>query len=139
MSTQLIVNIDVPDVRAAIAFYRDGLGFALHRTLFDGSVAEMTSGFGNIFLIEQPPDSTAVADTSIVRDYARHWTPVHLDVAVEDISEAVSKALAAGATVAAPMSVNAFGKLAPMCDPFGNGFCFIEFNDRGYDAVATPI
>jgi len=30
-----------------------------------------------------------------------------------------------------------YGKQAMFADPFGNGFCLIEFNESGYDAIAT--
>ena len=30
-----------------------------------------------------------------------------------------------------------YGKLAMFADPFGHGFCLIEFNQEGYDAIAT--
>jgi len=31
----------------------------------------------------------------------------------------------------------AFGQIAVLSDPFGNGFCLLEFAGRGYDEVAT--
>ncbi len=132
----LIVNIDVADLEAGIAFYETGLGFKLRRRLFDGRVAEMTSPAGTVFLIEQAPGSPAVPGTTIARDYASHWTPVHLDIAVDDLDAAVARAEAAGARPSGAGAAQAFGRIAPMRDPFGHGFCLIEFSDRGYDAVA---
>jgi len=35
-----------------------------------------------------------------------------------------------------PAASHAYGKLALMADPFGHGFCFIQFVGRGYDEVA---
>ena len=29
-----------------------------------------------------------------------------------------------------------YGRLAMFADPFGHGFCLIEFNEAGYDAIA---
>ena len=29
----------------------------------------------------------------------------------------------------------AYGRLAMFADPFGHGFCLIQFNERGYDAL----
>jgi hypothetical protein len=29
-----------------------------------------------------------------------------------------------------------YGRLALVADPFGHGFCLIQFNERGYDAIA---
>ena len=40
-------------------------------------------------------------------------------------------AIQEGATVDAP-----YGTLAMFGDPFGHGFCLIQFNARGYDAIA---
>ena len=30
----------------------------------------------------------------------------------------------------------AWGRIALLADPFGNGFCLVEFSARGYDAIA---
>jgi predicted enzyme related to lactoylglutathione lyase len=72
-----------------------------------------------------------------VRDYARHWTPVHLDFVVDDIDSAVTRAREAGARLEGEIRVGAWGKIAGMADPFGNGFCLIEFSGAGYDEIAT--
>ena len=45
-------------------------------------------------------------------------------------------ALAAGSRLEATISTAKWGKLALMADPFGHGFCFIEFLGRGYDEIA---
>jgi Glyoxalase-like domain len=66
----------------------------------------------------------------------RIWTPVHLDFVVEEIESAVQGALAAGAQLEAAISTAKWGKLALMADPFGHGFCFIEFLGHGYDEIA---
>lgn len=131
----LIINIDVPDLQAGIAFYEAGLGFTLRRTLFEDHVAELTSPAGPLFLLEQAPGSRAVPGTTITRDYAGHWTPMHLDIAVDDLDAAVARAAVAGARSSGPIRTQAYGRLAPMRDPFGHGFCLIQFSDRGYDAV----
>jgi predicted enzyme related to lactoylglutathione lyase len=70
------------------------------------------------------------------RSYARHWTPVHLDFVVSDIRAAMKRALGAGATLERDVTTHAYGKLALMADPFGNGFCLLEFSGRGYDEIA---
>src|SRR4051794_28101176 len=120
--SELVINIDVPDLAAGIAFYDKGLGFGLCRLLFDGRVAEIQNAGQRLFLIEQAAGTTAVPDTAMARSYAPHWTPVHLDMAVVDLAAAVAQAKAAGATASAPVSEHAFGTLAPMRDPFGHGF-----------------
>ena len=45
--------------------------------------------------------------------------------------------MAAGATLEREVTEHAYGKLALLADPFGNGFCLIEFSGRGYDEIAT--
>jgi predicted enzyme related to lactoylglutathione lyase len=57
---------------------------------------------------------------------------VHLDNALTDLAEAVERVSAAGAIASGSVTQHAFGRLAPMRDPFGHGFCLIEFNDVGY-------
>ena len=34
-----------------------------------------------------------------------------------------------------PIETLAFGRIAVLADPFGNGFCLIEFLGRGYDEL----
>jgi predicted enzyme related to lactoylglutathione lyase len=74
------------------------------------------------------------------RDYGRHWTPVHLDFVVHDIRAAVERALGAGATLEREVKTHAYGHLALLADPWGNGFCLLQFVGRGYDevVVTTP-
>lgn len=133
MKPALIINIDVPDLSLGVAFYEAALGFRRRRMLFAGSVAEMECAARRIFLIEQPEHSVAAPKTGVRRDYSTHWTPVHLDFAVDDLDVAVERALRAGATRSAEPTDQCFGRLAPMRDPFGHGFCLIEFNESGYD------
>lgn len=130
---QFIVNIDVEEINKAISFYEKGLGLQLIRRLFDDTVAELGGGPAAIYLIEQPAGSDAAPDISVQRDYKRHWTPVHLDFLVEDIDMAVNQAVSAGAIQEGGIKPFAWGKLATMSDPFGNGFCLLEFAEGGYD------
>lgn len=37
-----------------------------------------------------------------------------------------------------PVRTSSWGKLALMADPFGHGFCFVEFLGSGYDQIAPP-
>lgn len=130
---QFIVNIDVEEIGKAISFYERGLGLYLIRRLFGDTVAEMGGGPSAIYLIEQPVGSEAVPGISIQREYKRHWTPVHLDFLVEDIDMAVNQAVSAGAVLEGEIKPFAWGKLATMSDPFGNGFCLLAFTEGGYD------
>jgi predicted enzyme related to lactoylglutathione lyase len=137
MIESLIINIDVPDLKAGISFYESGLGFRLCRLLFERTVADMESPAGRIFLIQKTAGTIAVSDTSNVRTYSSHWTPVHLDIPVTNLDTAVERASAAGATASGSVTEHAFGRLAPLRDPFGHGFCLIEFNETGYDTAVS--
>ncbi len=72
------------------------------------------------------------------RCYDRHWTPVHLDFVVDDIERSVKSAITAGAQLEQPIKTEAWGRLALMSDPFGHGFCYIQFLGRGYDELVSP-
>jgi lactoylglutathione lyase len=75
-------------------------------------------------------------DAGARRTYGRHWTPVHLDFVVPDIDAAVARAEAAGAVREGAIADHAWGRIALFSDPFGNGFCVLQFVGRGYDAIA---
>jgi predicted enzyme related to lactoylglutathione lyase len=62
---------------------------------------------------------------------------VHLDFVVDDIETAKQRALAAGAALERDVTTHAYGKLALLADPFGNGFCLIQFTGRGYDEIVA--
>ena len=132
----LLVNIDVDDLERAIAFYANALGLRLERRLFKGMVAEMIGASSKIYLLTHPTGSRASLGASTVRTYDRHWTPVHLDFETDDIGAAVARAVEAGAKLEGNIQSFAWGRLATLGDPFGHGFCLLQFSDRGYDAVA---
>ena len=54
---------------------------------------------------------------------------------VKDLKQAVEKALTAGAKLEQPPHEAPYGRIALMTDPFGHGFCLIEFNIQGYNAM----
>jgi predicted enzyme related to lactoylglutathione lyase len=133
---QLVVNIDVDDLEKAIAFYVTGIGLRLGRRLFDDSVAEMCGASSTIYLLLKPAGSSPAPSIPVARGYERHWTAVHLDFAVEDMSAAVERAINAGATLEGTVQWHPWGHLATMSDPFGHGFCLLQFVASGYDEVA---
>jgi catechol 2,3-dioxygenase-like lactoylglutathione lyase family enzyme len=129
----LLVNIDVDDLEKATRFYCEGLGLRVGRR-FDGWT-ELVGSAAPIYLLPKASGSDAFA-RGAKRDYARHWTPVHLDFVVADIGRAIARAVAAGATLERDATSHAYGKLALLADPFGNGFCLLQFTGRGYDEIA---
>lgn len=137
--TDVLINIDVPDLTRAIAFYRDGFGLTVARRLGPSAV-ELVGASLRIYLLEHPADSAPLPTQSAARrDYSRHWTPVHLDFVVADVDAAVARACAAGARLEKPVGEHAWGRIALLADPFGHGVCVLSFSERGYDAIAIAI
>jgi predicted enzyme related to lactoylglutathione lyase len=133
---KLLINIDVDDLEKGVAFYQSAFGLNLSRRLFDGTVAEMTGTSSSVYLLSKPSGSSASPQVSLPRDYRRHWTPVHLDFEVEDIEAAVHRALSAGGKLEDEIQTFPWGRIAKMSDPFGHGFCILEFIGTGYNNVA---
>ena len=136
MTLPLLVNIDVDDLARAEAFYRDALGLEAGRRFGDGGV-EMLGASSPVYMLRKEPGSAATESTLAKRDYARHWTPVHLDFVVADLAAAIARAEAAGASREGEVRTARWGRIATLADPFGNGFCLIEFLNRGYDEIAS--
>ncbi|WP_241071035.1 VOC family protein [Achromobacter xylosoxidans] len=133
---RILVNIDVPDLEAAIDFYSRAFGLALHRRL-GAAGAEMLGAPAPIYLLQKAAGTPAAGAVRQPRDYARHWTPVHLDVVVDDVDDAVARAVAAGARLEDPAVSHDWGRIAHLSDPFGHGICIMQFLGRGYDALAA--
>jgi predicted enzyme related to lactoylglutathione lyase len=133
---QLLVNIDVDDLDAAIRFYTQAFELTLGRKLGDDFV-ELLGGPVPFYLLRNAAGTKPFADAPSGRSYGRHWSPVHLDIVVSDIHAAVERAVAAGARVEHETARHPYGLLCVLSDPFGHGFCFLQFEGRGYDAIAT--
>lgn len=132
--TELRICIDVDDLDKGIDFYSKAIGLRVGRRLA-GDWVELLGASSPIDLLANPPGTTPVRGASTTRDYRRHWTPVHLDFVVDDLDGAVRRAEDAGAVLEGDIQQKRWGRLANMADPFGNGFCFLEFRGRGYDEL----
>jgi predicted enzyme related to lactoylglutathione lyase len=130
----LLVNIDVPDLPGAEAFYTDAFGLRVTRR-FGGEALELSGLPAKLYLLKKAEGTTGAGDDQ--RHYRRHWTPVHLDIVVEDLDVALSRAQAAGAVLDVPPRTHVWGKIAVLADPFGNGFCLLQFLGEGYDEIAV--
>lgn len=119
--TEILIDIDVSDLEAAERFYCTALPLAVGRRL-GSHMVELISPGARIYLLLNPPGSPPFAGAVQARDYARHWTPV-------------ARSLAAGAVQERPVSSHVWGRMALMADPFGHGYCLLEFSRRGYDAL----
>src|SRR5690606_10476554 len=119
-------NIDVPDLATGIEFYSNAIGLKLNRTL-DHDVAELTGGSSIVYLLQKDSGSPVSSQLPAAgqysqnysRQYARHWTPVHLDIVVEDIQAAKARALAAGALCESECVEWMGSKCITFSDPFG--------------------
>ncbi|HEV7490313.1 MAG TPA: VOC family protein [Rhodanobacteraceae bacterium] len=136
MSLTMLANIDVDDIARAETFYVEALGLEVGRRFGDSGV-ELIGASSPIYLLRKAAGSVAGDATMQMRDYRRHWTPVHLDFVVDDLAGALARARAAGATLEGEPRTATWGRIATLADPFGHGFCLIEFRNRGYDEIAT--
>ena len=135
---EIRICIDVDDLERGIAFYTQGLGLRVGRRLDDDWV-ELLGAASAIDLLANPGGTPALGPGHPQRrSYARHWTPVHLDFAVEDIESSVRKLVALGATLERPILERRWGRMANMADPFGHGFDLLQFKGRGYDELLAP-
>jgi predicted enzyme related to lactoylglutathione lyase len=136
VSVAVLANIDVDDLARATEFYCSALHLAVGRRFGDAAV-ELLGGSSAIYLLAKAAGTPAASGSAARRDYARHWTPVHLDFVVPDIAAALARARRAGAQLEGEVRTHRWGRIAVLADPFGHGFCLIEFLGRGYDEIAT--
>lgn len=129
---RLIVNIDVPELAPAIDFYTAALNLELSR-IIDDDVAELTGVSSVVYLLAKDAGSVAARSSTAVRTYSRHWTPVHLDFVVHDILKSAERVIRAGASQESECVDWRGSKCITFSDPFGHGFCLIEFAGETYD------
>ncbi len=136
MPPSILINIDVDDLARATEFYTALLDLKVGRRFGNGGV-ELIGGAAPFYLLVKQPGTIASSTTGEQRRYTRHWTPIHLDFVVDDVDSAVTRAVAAGATIDDPAVSHTWGRIAHLADPFGHGFCLLQFVGRGYDEVAS--
>lgn len=132
----LLINVDVPDLERGIDFYTRAFGLRLARRL-GPDFAELLGVGPPIYLLQNATGTGPFKGATTPRDYARHWTPVHLDFVVDDLDAALAQATAAGAVQESEPSEHPYGRLVLLSDPFGHGICLLQFSDRGYDAICS--
>lgn len=130
----LLINIDVPDLAAAEALYCRAFGLRPARRFGDAGV-ELLGAQAPLYLLANAGGSLATVGSP--RDYDRHWTPIHLDVVVELLEPALERALAAGLLQETPIRETSWGRIVRLADPWGHGWCLLQFVGRGYDEVAS--
>ena len=132
---QALINSDVNDLASAVTFYCNAFDLTIGRR-FGGDSVELLGASSAIYLLLKAEGSSPSNFTSQRRTYERHWSPVHVDFVVPEIEAAVQRAVSAGATLEKPIQTSSWGRLALMADPFGHGFCLVQFLGRGYDEIA---
>ena len=130
----LLLNVDVPDIEAAERFYTAAFGLRSARR-FGADAIELRGWPVPLYLLQKPEGTIGAAADA--RQYSRHWTPFHIDVAVDDLDASVARATSAGAIVEQPPTPTGYGRIAMLADPFGHGFCLIQFSATGYDAISA--
>ena len=132
----LLINIDVPDLPAAERFYGEAFGLRRGRRFGDDAL-EMLGAEVAIYLLHKVA-GTPTAEAS-ARDYMRHWSPLHCDGVVEDLDAALIRAVAAGAIQEGAVREPGWGRIVQLADPFGHGWCLVQFVGRGYDLIASDV
>lgn len=79
---KLEICIDVDDVDRAVEFYGRGLGLEIPQHEKEWAKAVLGEQVFWIMKIDPGPSG------AILRDYKRHWTPIHLDFHVDDLDAA---------------------------------------------------
>ena len=121
---KISVSIDVSDLKKAETFYVEALGCKKVRDQGSNMVVLSVEN-SDIYLQEKEPGTKPLVSSSVVRDYERHWTPVHLDFICDNVDELVSKILKFGG-LHEGRDGGVWGSIAYCADPFGNGFCVIN-------------
>ena len=113
-------------VEEAERFYTEAFGLTVGRR-FGADFVELLGWPAPVYLLAK---RTAPSGGGRPRRYERHWTPVHPDIVVDDVDTSVTRAVGAGARLEAPAKDTAYGRIAMLADPFGHGFCLLQFNAR---------
>jgi predicted enzyme related to lactoylglutathione lyase len=116
------ICIDVSDLDAASTFYCEALE-CTEAGRSAGSV-RLTAGGNDLYLLLRDEGSMPFPAAIEGRSFARHWSPIHLDFAVEDLARSTAEITRLGGSVEGRESGD-WGSLTRCADPFGNGFCLL--------------
>ena len=121
---KISVSIDVSNLKQAETFYIEALGCKKVRDQGADMVVLATDNC-DIYLQEKAADTRPLKSDKVIRDYQRHWTPVHLDFLTKNTEDIVRKVIENGGQREGGES-GEWGSIAYCVDPFGNGFCVIN-------------
>jgi len=122
---KITVCIDCSDMDSAIQFYTKALGCEL---INEGEeYSELVSDGLTIYLGKNAAGTNPLMSGEAVRSYERHWTPVHLDFIVTNIEECIPLIEQYGGVKEGDKN-GEWGSIAFCADPFGNGFCVMQYS-----------
>jgi predicted enzyme related to lactoylglutathione lyase len=121
---KISICIDVSEIDKAIQFYTKVFSCELVKK--DEKYSELNLDGLTIYLGLNKAGTNPLIDGKSVRSYERHWTPVHLDIAVENLSQSVTQVKELGGLIEGEKSGD-WGSIAFCSDPFGNGFCMMHY------------
>jgi uncharacterized glyoxalase superfamily protein PhnB len=99
-------------------------------------LAVLRAGTAEFCLLERAPGSKPSNHTNEKRRYERHWTPVHLDLHVDNLKSALARAVDAGAKQEQVFENPEHGSVAFCSDPFGHGFALSKEGRSKVSALA---
>lgn len=134
---KLLVNIDVNDLDAGVRFYTQAFALRVGRR-FGRHAVELLGAEAPLYVLVKAAGTSPFSHAEHKRDYARHWTPVHLDFVVQDVDGAARRLVELGAKLERPVQDRRWGRMANLADPFGHGIDLLEFRGRGYDEILQP-
>jgi predicted enzyme related to lactoylglutathione lyase len=118
------VSIDVPDLEAGLRFYVEVFRFVETARPFP-TMAILDANNVTVCMHEKQAGTKSSSVGSEQRHYERHWTPVHIDVHVEDFDAVLERVRARGGTIENEFRTQGPKPAAFCSDSFGNGFCVI--------------
>lgn len=124
---KVTMSVDVPSLDEGLKFFGEAFGFVETSRPHPG-YAMLSAGEVTLGLLAKPAGSSPAEGSSDVRQYDRHWTPVHMDFRVEDFDATLAKALEAGAKSEQVHRMEGYPPVAFCSDPFGHGFCIVGLN-----------
>jgi predicted enzyme related to lactoylglutathione lyase len=118
------VSIDVPELEAGLRFYGAVFGFVETARPFP-TMAILDANNLTVCMHEKAAGSRPAPSGPDTRRYERHWTPVHLDLHVQDFDAVLDAVRAHGGAIENEFRSHGPKPAAFCSDPFGNGFCVI--------------
>lgn len=118
------LSIDVPDLAAGLRFYGEVFGFVEKARPFP-TMAILDANNVSVCMHEKAAETVSSTGGTDKRRYERHWTPVHLDLHVEDFDAVLERIRAGGGAIENEYRTEGPRPAAFCSDPFGNGFCVI--------------